>query len=109
MANELLSCQLTLRTYGRQASDNEAMVRVFLQDLADYEFGEVVDAIRRWRGKFRDFPTPCDIKRLINGEPTFSADYYRTLKLRAAKGEVLEFGDQVYMEHFDTKLKRGEI
>jgi hypothetical protein len=65
VSKEILKCLLTLKTYGKQAEQADAVTEIFLEALADYPVETVMNALGKWRKTEQEFPTIADILGLI--------------------------------------------
>lgn len=65
--NKLLECQISLRTYGKQGADLGKLTAIFQKHLSSYQPDAVIKAINTHITSSPDFPTPYDIKMILDG------------------------------------------
>lgn len=107
LAVQLGACLVTQRTYGKQGADMEAIMRVFMDDLKEFEPDAVLAAISQWRLKSAEFPTPYDIKQLLKPEPIWSASIFQELVEKRKRGDILGFREEEYIKQFKANALKG--
>lgn len=108
MVSELAACQLVQRTYGKQAAELPAVVKVFMSDLAEYSPEDVIAAIAKWRLTKPEFPTPADIRKLLNPEPVFDYAVYSRLVAKAkADGASMSDREWRYIREYEENAMKG--
>lgn len=101
------ACLAVQRTYGKQAADLAAVTRVFASDLAGYEPSEVIKALAEWRLKSAEFPTPADIRNLLDPQPIWSAALFQEISDRRRKGDNLSYSEEEYLKGYKKHAMRG--
>jgi hypothetical protein len=76
LSKALATCLLSQRTYGKQGSDLKALTEIFLEDLKEYEPEKVMNAITQWRRTEAEFPTPSDIRKIIENNQPVPVEVY---------------------------------
>lgn len=76
LSKSLATCLLSQRTYGKQGSDLTALTEIFLEDLKEFEPEKVMSAITQWRRTEAEFPTPSDIRKIIENNKPVPAEIY---------------------------------
>lgn len=71
---------LVQHTYGKQVSDIESMISIFVGDLSEYEPTEIIAAVRKWRRTESTFPTPADIINILKGGEIMDIEIYKRAK-----------------------------
>lgn len=96
------------RTYGAQGGDIESTVRIFSKCLAGYDPEKVIAAVEKWLLKSPDFPTPADIRQIIDPEPQYIATVYNRLANKCKSDPMgMSQDDWDYMRKFEMQAKKG--
>ena len=101
------ACLVTQRTYGKQATDMEKALKVFIRVLSDYEPEKVIQAIKKWLLTSPDFPTPADILNILNPQPKFDYAVYNALNDRLKRGEKLDYSQMEYIKAYEKNALKG--
>ena len=66
IAKQIIACRAVQKTYGGNVNDIELVIRVFIDDLSQFEPDKIIEALAKWRKEEADFPTPADIKKILS-------------------------------------------
>ncbi len=74
----LAQCFQSLKTYGKEPEQLEAIIPMFMMVLADYPFDEIEQAFAFYLKTNNEMPAPSDIANIIErgGKPPFSQAVY---------------------------------
>lgn len=107
IAASLGACLVVQRTYGKQGSDIGTMTKVFCAALAQYEPQQVMDALKQWLTISPEFPTPADIKQLIDPAPVWMPTLFQELVDKKKRGDILTFREEEYLKGFKANALKG--
>lgn len=105
IAIQLSACLAVQRTYGKQASDLGAVVKIFLSDLNEYASPQIAEALEIWRTKSPEFPTPADIIAILDDKPKMSVDIYRTMLKKYKDSGYNEYSEAgIYVKNYEREF-----
>ena len=107
------ACLAVQRTYGKQAGDTDLVVGIFIRVLNAYSSQDVIQAIKQWILESSEFPTPADIKRILDGKPKMSDAVYRRA-LKVSQDHEGKFSDSFdrkkaleYVKFYEKEISGG--
>lgn len=100
-------CLLAQRTYGKQASDIAKMGEIYARVLNEYQPEKVILAIKEWLLQSPEFPTPCDIKNILEPKPQFSKEVYISIEERRKRGEFISDEEVRYQRKYRNEMMKG--
>jgi hypothetical protein len=97
------------RTYGKQGADLEKLARIFKRVLCCYHPDDVVKAIGEWiLNGGGDFPTPYDIKNMLDPHPKSDyALYSRLLNKKKNDPYGMTHKEDKYITWYEQDCMRG--
>jgi hypothetical protein len=102
------ACQLTQRTYGKQAKDLGKIAKVFIKVLEHYDPNLVICAIKKWICESAEFPTPADIEGILNPQPRYISCVYQRLSDKAKNNPAaMESVEWEYIRKFEEDAMKG--
>jgi hypothetical protein len=108
LANQLGASVLVQKTYGKQAAgDIRALVDIFISDLSEFKPEDIINAIKKHRLTFDDFPTIASIRSIL--KPEFKPDYavYTRLCDKQKRGEQLQYQENEYIKAYEKNAMNG--
>lgn len=104
LTNGLAACMAVQRTYGRQAGDLQAIAKIFMSALGQYEPRQVIGAVHDWLLKSPEFPTPHDIAMLLADDKPLNRDVYlRIVASMRRHPETLAQWEWNYMAKYERE------
>lgn len=108
IAGHLGACLAVQRTYGKQGGDLNTMTKIFCAALKHYEPKQVTAALEQWMTKSPEFPTPADIKQMIDPEPVWDGAVYTRLSIKARKdGGAMTSEEWEYLRKYEANAIKG--
>jgi hypothetical protein len=104
LSRALGACAAVQRTYGKQVSDLEAVVKVFIKVLDGYEPKEIMQAIKKWLTISPEFPTPSDILKILDPQPIYDKTVYISIKNKLKNGEFLMQREEDYIRKYESNV-----
>lgn len=108
LISALAACQIAQKIYGKSAEDLDVQTEVFLLVLSKYEPSQVIAAIEVWLGKSDTFPTPYDIKEIIDPEPVYDKTIYLSLqKKKEYDPDGMRDADWRYIREYENYNRKN--
>lgn len=107
LAAGLGACLVVQRTYGKQGSDLQTMVNIFCGALKEYEPEKVIEAVQKWLTESDEFPTPNNIKQLIDPKPQFCRVTYMDISDRRRRGDFVSDDEVKYQKLYRNHMMKG--
>lgn len=109
MAAMLTQLFLTLKTYGKEPEQLEALIPLFNLTLADYTFERIEKAFAFYLKTSNEMPTPADIANIIERgtKPPFDRSVY--IAISKKHPEDRNTGEWEYMQDYERFIISGKF